>query len=1111
MILWKNCGDTLELDDVPVQVGARIEEITAKGKHKDRPDLTAKIHISEKENVKVENQRQEGKYMIADVTAQTTQDGKCPEKATVSFVFENAVGRYVNNLIFKVEDASAILVGPALSFAAGQGKTLAMEFQLFGKLKEPESLNIKLDGGGTQYFEVSLEQAKEDPSIFRINLKECGVVSEEGKPKPIAGTIESYHCIIEATAPDGKTFSEAFDVFRIHLGLRVEMRALKAYLVELESTIDHDIMPPKDSERRKKYADSYVEWQLMVVDEEDCGTIKNVKPDNDPVFIFEDDFTDSKLFLPRDKGRFIPDIGKFRESGNTFFWNIEGNEVPSPCDTLKFKYETVGKLSDNNIYWGVVRATGGYLVSPNRSHAKVTVKMTWRGQEFKEVLRVPINSQPFREVNIPEGGDVTKALYEWDKREQKWKDNLEKIQQEILLDKRFEEIRPLFYKITVMLNGYNEAFGFDKEDYDAIMNIYRKFRNGEIGSAFAVRHTVNPMTEDDEAAWETLCAMDKDGKVIALRIGLGIVTAGASEIIFTPLSSLVEMKEYVDKGGDSTMECFIQASWKVVAWELAFGAIGKIGSAGKTGFAKGWKATYNKAPKGKEIWEALKAGYEGAKKNIWREGKKTVVQNINKVKRMVRFSKNASKQLCNNAKNLSKATAKAAEKLRINKALSDCSKDFSTSKAGSKIKEAGDKARQIIKSSQDHADDAVKNVINGKNAPKEIPGGQPNQKIGYQKAQQITENAGKSTNELANDAIKNVRSNGDLYSKTSVLSEEADKRVRQEAQNVLDEFQRVMNNPTASKEQMMKATLKLQGNKTAQNLLRYHKSDLLRANFNAQMQQFYKELDPDVIKRLEAKLIKMNVKNPKVRVWSGATGNAGDDLRLGIKIGADRDVTYQIQGIDGKWVDLKESLMEEAYSEALCQKIFGFVPKDKDICLEIYHRLDQAVMNGPESKGSYGKELQKIIDRMLQSEKFEDPNRISQTFVYKCKEWIDQGKDLMKVAERMRDQGLMDQALLVHGSANALIEEGLRQHVKQFKRILTPRIEAAIANGKNIDYSELMSKIRVLECVTIPPPKGAIPISLEEARLVLKYQYNTTLEEVVEECGQAILDINALL
>ena len=76
---------------------------------------------------------------------------------------------------------------------------------------------------------------------------------------------------------------------------------------------------------------------------------------------------------------------------------------------------------------------------------------------------------------------------------------------------------------------------------------------------------------------------------------------------------------------------------------------------------------------------------------------------------------------------------------------------------------------------------------------------------------------------------------------------------------------------------------------------------------------------------------------------------------------------------------------------------------------------------------------------------------------------------------------------------------------------LVPRIEAAIAKGSNMDYSKLMTKIRILESVTIPPPKGAIPISLEEARMVLKYQFNTTIEAVVEECGQAILDVNAVL
>ena len=56
-----------------------------------------------------------------------------------------------------------------------------------------------------------------------------------------------------------------------------------------------------------------------------------------------------------------------------------------------------------------------------------------------------------------------------------------------------------------------------------------------------------------------------------------------------------------------------------------------------------------------------------------------------------------------------------------------------------------------------------------------------------------------------------------------------------------------------------------------------------------------------------------------------------------------------------------------------------------------------------------------------------------------------------------------------------------------------------------------MTKIRILDCIASPPPKGAIPISLEEARIILKNQFNTTLEAVVEECGQAVLDVNKVL
>ena len=99
---------------------------------------------------------------------------------------------------------------------------------------------------------------------------------------------------------------------------------------------------------------------------------------------------------------------------------------------------------------------------------------------------------------------------------------------------------------------------------------------------------------------------------------------------------------------------------------------------------------------------------------------------------------------------------------------------------------------------------------------------------------------------------------------------------------------------------------------------------------------------------------------------------------------------------------------------------------------------------------------------------------------------MNQGEEARKQAQMLFESGMKEDALRVLGYGDALIEEGVRQNVKQFKRILVPRIEAAAA-------------------------KGAIPISLEEARLVLKNQFDTTLEAVVEECGQAVLDVNKVL
>lgn len=1036
MILWKNCGKTLVVGDPPVQMGARIEEITADGRRIDRSDLTGMVSIQASLPVVVEKKRREGQYMKADISV--CEEGA--DQAKVTFVFNGPSGRLVHHLVFDVQGAPAILVEPAITFAAGQGKTLFMEFGLVGSLQQAENVSIMLEQRAAPYFKASLEQVGETPGLFRINLTEQSPVPL-GTPEDevLPGTIENYSCTIEALPP-GKTtpVRESFDIYRVHLGLRLEIRALKSFLVELESTPDNDIMPPKGSQRTKKYAESRVDWQLLVVDEQDEGKIKSVRPDSGPKVTFEDDFANNMLFKPRDEENYVPTASELVNYEGCFFRSFDGKGIPSPCESLQFEYATIGSMPDGG-YWGIIRPTKGYLASPNRSHVKVKFQVSWRGQVFTRELRVPLNSQPFRKVVVPEGSDIMRELSKWDDIDLERTNNLIDMQRKICLDSNFSELKPLFYKITVMLEGYDKAFGYDEQDYNNLMEIWRKYCAGEIGTTFVAKGAVSPDDENFEAAIATIASMDRSIPVIVCRIGLGIVTGGASEVVLTPLSSLVEMKEYVDKGGDSAWMGFAQISLKLIGQELLF--------------------------------------YGGGKA-------------IGKIKQMRAAKLEKAQALANKAKQIGEGTKKAAQTAKVTKSLSQ-RPAFSSAKNADKITQGANKAKAVVTESRKMADTAVKKTLEGGKAAKEL------------------------AKDYADDAIRAVRGNEAIKrEEMSLLREQAAKVAKKDGERIVEEFRRVMNNPTATKEEMRRATMALQGSKSAQEVLKTHPSDLLRANYNAQMQQFYDDIDPKVIKRLQEKIKVKSylVEEPEIRVFKGATGNAGEELRLGRKIGADRDVTFQIKCKDGKWVDIGEDLMEEAYAETLNKELYGTISPDRfEMIDKTLHKLDQATVNGLLGKESYGADLFKIIDPARQAEKLGDPRRIAETYLHKCELWLSQGQKATEVAEQLLKQGYEDEALKVLGYGESLIKEGMRQNVKQFQRILIPRIEAAATKGVKLDYTKLMAKIRVLDSMGTPPPKGAIPISLEEARLVLQTQFQCSMEDVVKECAQAVMDVNAVL
>ena len=309
-------------------------------------------------------------------------------------------------------------------------------------------------------------------------------------------------------------------------------------------------------------------------------------------------------------------------------------------------------------FWGVIRPTGGMLVAPNRSYAKVTVKVEWHGQEFKQELRVPVNSQPYRDVEIPPGSDVIRAYDKYDREDDRRMDQLVEIRRKIVMDHRFAELRPLFYKVAVMIEGHDKVFGFDDRDYENIMTIFKRYCSGEIGTYFAVRQTVSPDDEDFDAIVATIAAMDRSIPVIICRIGLGIVTGGASEFVLTPVSALAEMKEYVDQGGDSAWGGFAQVSVKIIAMELLFAGVGK-------GFSK------------IKQWRADRA----AKLD----------------------------KLALQTKKIGESTGKALEKTRINTALGQ-RPPFSSGPQADKIRNVARKVKETIKNAKDMADDAAREV-----------------------------------------------------------------------------------------------------------------------------------------------------------------------------------------------------------------------------------------------------------------------------------------------------------------------------------------------------------------------------------------------------------------
>ena len=499
MLLYKDFGDTLVVGDPPQMIGARIEEINVYGEKINRPDLSAQISIFEEENCSISDSRMVGKYMSCNIVAKNAPPEGEEGKAKVRFVFNGHAGTLINHVVFKVVACPEIVIGEALTFEAGGGKTLFMEFGINNCTTEVLGVDVSMDKGGAKFFSAETLQDEKIPVKFRINITECGKITEKEKENAIAGDAERYTCCVTVNLEGRKEpLQKTFDLYRMNLGVHMNIRALKAYLVDYESDLDNEILVT-NPKSRKKWGESKVTFKLIAEDKQ-TGDIRSVLPEAEPVFTFED----------------MPE-------GNVLFKDKYGNDVPSPCALMNFKFVCKEVRSDNTVV-GLIHSGGGGLLPPNRAKAKVTLKVTYNGKTYEDKAEVMVISQPFRYID--DDREYNRAL----KDDEKKLNQLIDIRSKIGFDPRFSYLMPFYYKVHALIEGYDSRFGIYEPDYKKIKSVFDKYCSGQIGYYFVNDAAWTPeWTEADEnfnAFVATFASMEKSIPVIGLRIALAYFTTG---------------------------------------------------------------------------------------------------------------------------------------------------------------------------------------------------------------------------------------------------------------------------------------------------------------------------------------------------------------------------------------------------------------------------------------------------------------------------------------------------------------------------------------------------------------------------------------------------------
>lgn len=514
MRIRKDFGNTISVGSTLI-IYARIVEITPEGAENSRNDLTGKISISSPAYLKISGQVISGEYKAAYVEAPTT-GVEIPLEAKVSFRFAGSGSSFTNHVVFQIAEEKIVFGQENLTIPSCYEKTERLPFAVFGMGdKAVVTAEIIRDDG----YKVAVEAGEEKGLYYAL-------ITEKKKTGGQAGDYDSYTLEVKAVNGD-RSVTGTLPIYRFHMGLRLDLNTIGCY------------------------AEPY-----------DPANHQSTK------FIFD---MEGKQYLPAESKATVtlldwdPDTHRIIQIAPVEFdYQIQAvnDEDQALLDKLAIQCQVMDQVTGGGRAL-IFRCCKGALDAPSRFMARVKLSVTRGEDKYPLEKEVLLCSQPQRQSK---GMEDAMAML---KSDSYITERLQRIRSKIWELNYLNKLFPLVKFIDVMLEGYHEDYGYDAKQVETVKETWGGFLQGTITGANADPKTVtlgDEMRLFIESYLQTAESVEKSLGFMG-RMALGVATLGCSDVVFTSLEVVREMKEYVDKGGDSAWDGFVVGAW-IVTWEF---------------------------------------------------------------------------------------------------------------------------------------------------------------------------------------------------------------------------------------------------------------------------------------------------------------------------------------------------------------------------------------------------------------------------------------------------------------------------------------------------------------------------------------------------------------